>query len=206
MCLCKVILSPEQMFQREKHRYQSQENTPGLQFPELAFFCSEQCARFRSAVQNKGLNIASGHGNGGGGAGIAQIKLTEADMQTIDKRLVSKRNPAAWKRLSVKNGLSSSSAYSSSSSSDLKVFNGGPSVSLIPTSVGDWLESINEVRLIGIFQEKNYYSIQHIMIAGLTEEDMKYLGITSQETIKSLIDSSNKLSHDFIQSGRVPVE
>jgi hypothetical protein len=189
MCLCKVILSPEQLFQREKHRYQSQENTPGLQFPELAFFCSEQCARFRSAVQNKGLNVAS-HGGG-----MTQIKITEADLQTIDKHLVSKRNPAAWKRLSMKHGLTPS-AYSSS---DLK---GRSSDPLLPLSVGTWLESINEVRLIGLFQEKNYNSIQHIMIAGLTEEDMAYLGITSQETIRSLIDSSNKLSLHFIHSQR----
>lgn len=184
MCLCKVILSPDQIFQREKHRYQSQENTPGLQFPELAFFCSEQCARFRSAVQNKGLNVGTTT------KGSLQIKITEADMQTIDKRLVSKRNPAAWKRLSMKHGL-----VVSPSSSDLRPGDHAP----LPKSVGEWLESINEVRLIGLFQEKGYDSIEHIMIAGLAEEDMKYLGITAQETIQSLMKSSNKLSHDFIQ-------
>jgi hypothetical protein len=188
MCLCKVILSPDQIFQRDKHRYQSQENTPGLQFPELAFFCSEQCARFRSAVQNKGLNVGTTT------KGSLQLKITDADLQTIDKRLVSKRNPAAWKRLSMKNGL-----VASPSSPDMMRY--GDYIPL-PKSVGEWLESINEVRLIGLFQEKGYDSIEQIMIAGLAEEDMKYLGITAQETIQSLIKSSNKLSHDFIQFRR----
>lgn len=185
MCLCKVVMTPDQIFQREKFRYQSQENTPGLQFPELAFFCSEQCAKFRSAVHNKGLNVGTTTTGGS-----QQLKLTEADIQSIDKRLISKRNPATWKRLSIKHGLNTSTLQT-----ELKNMN----LIQLPKSLEEWLENINESGLIGLFKEKQYGSIEHIIVAGLTLEDMNYLGITSTETIKTLIEASNKLTQEFLQ-------
>lgn len=186
MCLCKVVMTPDQIFQREKFRYQSQENTPGLQYPELAFFCSEQCAKFRSAVHNKGLNVGTTTSTGGS----QQLKLTEVDIQSIDKRLISKRNPATWKRLSLKHGLTASALQSELKNLELNQ---------LPTSIEDWLESINENGLIGLFKEKHYEIIEHIMIVGLNHDDMNYLGITSTEKIKILLDASNKLTQEYLQ-------
>jgi len=187
MCGCKVELTPEQIFQRDKYRYHTSQGDVPQSSLELAIFCSEQCYAFKSAVHFKGMNVSTVDGN-------VRLKVNQPEITAIDKRLVSKRNPSAWRRMSRKHGVGTQQPTVDNREAHLEE---------LPSNIDEWLSSIDQSELASIFKSSDYGEISHILIAGLTEEDVAYMGISSKETVNLLIKSASELHAKCLKNRQV---
>ena len=151
------------------------------------FFCSEQCYAFKSAVHFKGMNVSTVDGN-------VRLKVNQPEITAIDKRLVSKRNPSAWRRMSRKHGVGTQQPTVDNREAHLEE---------LPSNIDEWLSSIDQSELASIFKSSDYGEISHILIAGLTEEDVAYMGISSKETVNLLIKSASELHAKCLKNRQV---
>ena len=185
MCKCRVELSPDQSHQRTSSRRLMDEavNDSPQNCYQLGVFCSEPCYQFKARVDSKGLGVTSTS------AGVTQLCLiADPEALKIDKKVVAKRNPAAWRRMSKKHGLVNRKSLSHLTIREM------------PASIDSWLTSLAHTELIEVFKSRQYVDILHIMIGSLTEEDMDYLDIRCRDTRRSLIGAAEVLRNDYMNN------
>lgn len=193
MCKCRVDLTREQLFQRARSRLLREEEETSLSSSspdavnDLAIYCSEPCYMFKAKVNSKGMGVAPN------ADGVAQLFVTNPAMK-IDKKMVSRRNPAAWRRMSKKYGVHQGSAIRDS----LNLHHVD-----LPPSIEAWLATINQSGLLDVFKTHNYSDIFHIMVASLCEDDMEYMAINSKDTRKCLIDAAETLRNNYMRNLKV---
>jgi hypothetical protein len=196
MCKCRVALDRDQLFQRSRFRLLRAEeaaapspNPQPAAFYELAIYCSEPCYLFKAKANSKGMGVAAN------ADGVSQLFLSTPEMK-IDKKMVSKRNPAAWRRMSKKHGVPSHHGSGIRDTLHLHHVE-------LPRTIDAWLAAINQSGLLEVFKSHNYSDILHIMIASLCDDDMEYLGIKSKDTRKCLIEAAEVLRNNYMRNLKV---
>ena len=184
MCKCRVELSSEQAFQRDRYRLLMEDSAPDQPqtFDDLSVYCSEPCFRFKSRVASKGLGVSVTV------SGSPRLCQADTEVMKIDKNLVSKRNPAAWRRMSRKYGLSHQKGLPQIVTKEL------------PPNMDSWLAALNLSDLCDVFKDRGYVEILHIMIASLSDEDMDYLGIMSKDSRRALMSGADTLRNDYVNN------
>lgn len=190
MCKSHLVLTREQLFQRERFRLlKADDNSAIADSAELTIFCSLPCYRFKSQADMKGMGIMSTTAEG-----VSQLCLSSHEIKKIDKKMVSRRNPAAWRRMSRKHGVTGHHGHRGDKHlSETEIIE-------LPTSVKKWLTSLDLSDLVEVFKAHDYTDIIHIMIASLCEEDMEFLGIVSKDTRRVLIDGAEKLRNNYVRN------
>lgn len=157
----------------------SSQKTKRNENPQARIFCSEQCSRFKFAVDMNGLEVnISPHGGG---------KLQIHDTTTQEKDETRR----FWRRPSIGKPTIMQDTKQKQSTTTWKA-------SDLPSSVQEWLQRCHLEACIPILEEKQYHSILHIMLVGLTLEDMHYLGLVEHEKLcKALFSESQKLHEKY---------
>lgn len=155
-------------------------------YAEKDFFCSPMCANYFVATTARGLQL-----NGSTLQYSHSLRLSQTDIQALDKKLIARRNPKSWKRLMRKQGSDLSHGVAKVAEAEAVA---------LPQSVEEWLGSLGLHALIGAFMESGYGCIGHIIIASLHEEDMIYMNIEDKKTKLLLLTQSRALGETYVKN------
>ena len=147
-------------------------------------FCSRMCANYYMATTARGMQLSGktlkyNHA----------LRLSQTDLQALDKKLIARRNPKMWKRLLKKEGSDCSQGVAKDA-----VVMGGP----LPQSVEEWLHNLGQESLLSVFMDSGYDCIGHIIIATLREEDMNFLQIEDKKVRLLLMTQSKILGETYV--------
>lgn len=172
--MCRVKLEPN------SNRNSSQHNE------DSECFCSPMCVNYYVATTARGMQLSGKtlqYSNA--------LRLSQTDINALDKKLIARRNPNTWKRILKKQGGDLSHGITK------EVVEAAVP---LPQSVEEWLTSLGYVSLLSSFEEAGYGCIGHIIIAGLREEDMKYLKIGDRKIRLALLKGSKELGDTYVKN------
>lgn len=174
--MCRVKLEPNA--QRSAH--------PETQANDC--FCSPMCVNYYVATTARGMML-SGKSLQYSNA----LRLSQADIKALDKKLIERRNPKTWKRILQKQ-----------EGADLShgVANKGlvGAAEPLPQSIEEWLTSLHLESLVRSFNDAGYGCIGHIIMAGLYEEDMTHLKIVDKKVRLQLMKQAKALGETYVNN------
>jgi hypothetical protein len=175
--MCRVKLEPS-LDRSPSHMHEGKEKD---------VFCSPSCVNYFVATTARGMQLSGKtlkYSN--------SLRLSQTDIQALDKKLIARRNPKMWKRLLKKQEGSDLSHGIAKEDVEVAV--------PLPQSVEEWLRSLGQEGLLNVFIDSGYDCIGHIIMASLHEEDMNYLNIDDKKVRLLLMTQSKGLGATYIKN------